>query len=207
MWASAIALLSMQTMAWVAGGLAVLGGGILATEYLQSRRARTNVITEVNFAGQHVEGTRADLYRLHQAQVRIMNLASSFQQASSESTSETVARIAESVAQETKRVKVVSGGRYGAGTDAYEFSEPGIKLVKDRPQQPATVVPTAAPAVADKSLKAAWDHKGFSEEEIVDRLTALQQALPPEVLAKVEERMAEQRAAQQKPAAQQPSVH
>jgi hypothetical protein len=187
LWASAIAIVSMQGMLWVALGMASIGFGFIGLEYKRARNARKETITEVNFAGQRVEGTRADLCRLHSAQVQIMNLAGTFKRASLENTKETVDDIIASVAGETKRVKVLDGGRYGAGQDAYEFSEPGIKLVNG----PKTVAQAASAVSAIPGLKAAWDNK--RDAEVVEHLVALQQALPPHIIDEVNRRVQAQR--------------
>ncbi|MEZ0225020.1 MAG: hypothetical protein ACAH83_10735 [Alphaproteobacteria bacterium] len=191
MWASAVALLSMNFLAWAALGLGAIGAGLIALEYIQCRKHRSDVITEINFAGQHVRGKRSDLCRLHMAQVRIMNLASAFKPASLESTSDTVQEIIDSVAAERKRVHILDVGRYNADDKSYDFSEPGIKLVNDK-NNPAhaargtiRVVPAAAP-----SLKAAWDGKFATEEEVVERLATLEQALPPHLQEKLAQRRA-----------------
>lgn len=189
LWASAVALLSMTAMAWVAAGLAVVGTGLFVAEYMQSRRAREQVITEVNFAGQRVEGKRKDLCRLHQAQSRIINLGNTFLPASTESTSDTVNRIMDSVAEVAKRVKVLDGGKYGAGTANYEFSEPGLKLVNDHLLMHRAAEATAS-NISTLSLKPAFDAKRANNDEIADRFLALEQSLPREVMEKVEERRA-----------------
>ncbi len=188
MWASAIALVSMQAMVWVAAGIALAGAGLFVLEFMQSRRAGREVIREVNFAGQHIEGTRADLYHLHNAQEKIMNLGGTFAQASMESTSETIERVIDSVAEHAKRVKVVDSGRYGAGCEAYEFSEPGIKLVKDRPATPIVFQSATTHALADMSVKNTFDAAAaYSPEEVARRFLALEEALPPEAMSKVNE--------------------
>lgn len=187
LWASAVALLSMTAMAWVALSLAVVGAGMFVAEYMQSRRAREQVITEINFAGQRVEGKRKDLCRLHQAQTRIMNLGNSFQPASTESTSDTVHHIIDAVAGIATRVKVLDGGKYGAGTASYEFSEPGLKLVNDDILLHKDCKAAAA-SVAALSLKPAFDAKRASNDELADRFLALEESLPREVLEKVEQR-------------------
>jgi hypothetical protein len=189
MWASAIALVSMQAMVWVAGGIALAGAGLFFLEYMQSRRAGREIIREVNFAGQEVEGTRADLYHLHNAQEKIMNLGGTFAQASMESTSETIERIINSVADNAARVKVVDAGRYNAGCDGYEFSEPGIKLVKNRPTAPVIFHATATThALADMSVKSSFDAAAaYTPEEVARRFLALEEALPPDAMAKVNE--------------------
>jgi hypothetical protein len=189
LWASAVALLSMTALAWVAAGLAVVGTGMFVAEYMQSRRAREDVITEVNFAGQRVQGKRKDLCKLHQAQSRIINLGSSFLPASTESTSETVNRIMKGVADVAKRVQVLDGGKYGAGTASYEFSEPGLKLVNDHLLMHRTAE-EASNVTPLRSLKPSWDAKKSSNDEIADRFLALEESLPREVLEKVEQKRA-----------------
>lgn len=193
MWASAIALVSMQAMVWVAGGIALAGAGLFVLEYMQSRRAGRETIREVNFAGQQVEGTRADLYHLHNAQEKIMNLGGTFAQASMESTSETIERIIASVSENASRVKVVEPGRYNAGCERYEFSEPGIKLVKDRPAAPAIFHAAATThALADMSVKNSFDAAAaYTPEEVARRFLALEEALPADAMAKVNEARAQ----------------
>ena len=198
LWASAIAIVSMDAMAWVAAGLAVAGVGMFALEFSQSLRTRKEIITERNFASQLVRGTRADLCRLHQAQVRIMNLAGAFQQASQESTSDTVRRIIKSVEAETARVEVLESGKYDAGLKAYEFSEPGLKLVHDKQGNTVDVATVGlstnnTSALQDMKLRPAFDTARQTEAEIIDRLVALQQALPQDIFDKVEERLAAQK--------------
>ena len=195
MWASAIALISMQAMVWVAGGLAIAGAAMFYLEYSQSRRARNEVITEVNFAGQTVQGTRADLYHLHHAQEKVMNLSTVFKQASMESTNDTIHRIIEGVTERWKRVKVLHSGRYDAGTEHYEFSEPSIKLVKDRP---ATRLYAHFGEDGEKmrlSAKPAFD-AAAQTEEVVKRMLALEEALPADVLAKIQQARAAKREVQ-----------
>lgn len=172
----------MQAMVWVAGGLALAGAAMFYLEYAQSRRARNEVITEVNFAGQRVEGTRADLYHLHHAQEQIMNLSSVFKQASLETTSDTIHHIMESVKERAARVRVLETGRYNAGTEKYEFSEPAIKLVKDGPHIRHDTGP--AP-LAGLSARPAFNSAQEQAEDVARHIIALENALPPEVLEKV----------------------
>ncbi len=81
------------------GGLAfgVAGAGLFILEYNRSKRIRMEVIKEVNFAGQTVEGSRADLCRLYQAQMKIMNIHDSFKKASLENTGDTIQSIIDRV--------------------------------------------------------------------------------------------------------------
>jgi hypothetical protein len=180
MWAAIFAALSIQTLYTVAIALAGVGVCLLTLEYNRSKRAGDEVIREVNFAGQVVEGKRKDLYHLHYAQERIMNLSASFKAASMESTTDTIDRIMKSVAEQRSRIKVVDGGRFGAGTATYEFSEPGIKLVEDEDGAKITPAPSA---LASTTAKPAFDAAAsLSEDEIVERIQALHRALPPHLL-------------------------
>lgn len=191
MWASIFAALSIQTLTTTAIGLAVAGSGLLALEYRRSKASGREVITEVNFAGQTVTGTRADLYHLHRAQEQIMNLTGSFKQASMESTTDTINRIMETVKEQRARVKVVDGGRFGAKTASYEFSEPAIKLVEDDNGIKISRPSAVAPAFSNDNLKPDFNAAALlSEQEVVERLLALHDALPPHLASEVEKRMA-----------------
>ena len=187
-WASAVAFLSMHTMAWASIGVGLLGAGVLANEYVQCRRARNDIITEVNFAGQKVEGKRSDLCRLHMAQVRIMNLANTFRPASAANTHDTVQQVIDSVKEESRRVKIIDAGTHNADTNAYDFSEPSIKLVNDKNNPGHS---TRAAVSGGPSLKDAWDKKRMTEDEVVDHLAALEQALPPSLQEKLAKRRAQ----------------
>lgn len=187
-WTAAVALLSVHFVAWAAVGVGILGAGILGSQYAQCARARNDIITEVNFAGQKVEGTRADLCRLHMAQVRIMNLANTFRPASEANTHDTVQQVIDSVKQESRRVKILDPGTHNADTNAYDFSEPSIKLVNDKHNPDHS---TRAAVMGGPSLKDAWDRKRMTEDEVVDHLAALEQALPPSLQEKLAKRRAE----------------
>ncbi len=190
LWGGAFALLAFDIVlkagvALIASGLALYG-----YEYYRSTCTRKETITEVNFAGQRVEGTRKDLCRLYQAQIRIMNIAGSFKQASMASTGETAAAIIKSVAAERKRIKVLNPGIYGAKNDVYDFSEPQLKLVEDGDDTPVPR-PAKAGALQGRSLKDAWDDKApASDDEIVEKFMALESALPPHILEAVQKRRA-----------------
>ncbi len=191
MWASIFAALSIQTLTTTAIGLGVAGASLLALEYKRSRTAGRETITEVNFAGQTVTGTRADLYRMHRAQEMIMNLNGSFKQASMESTTDTINRIIDSVKEQRARIKVVEGGRFGAKTGVYEFSEPAIKLVADDDGVKVSRPVIHAPAFVNDNLKSSFDRAAqISEQEVVERMIALHEALPPHLASEVEKRMA-----------------
>lgn len=153
-----LAVLSVQMQMATLVGIAVLAGGVLAGEYLRCRRLRNQIITEVNVAGQKVTGTRADLCRLHRAQASILNLSSSFRQASLESTGDTINDIIASVSAESARVTIENGGHYGAGTAGYAFSRQTLGLVNAQPE----VVPQTE----------------ISRDDVVGRLLALEKSLP-----------------------------
>src|SRR5689334_3967224 len=65
LWTAAIAALSIENL--VFGALAFAGSAVswYTTEYFRAKRAKEQVITEQNFAGQTVRGRRADLNRLN----------------------------------------------------------------------------------------------------------------------------------------------
>ncbi|MBL8713867.1 MAG: hypothetical protein JNM12_13290 [Alphaproteobacteria bacterium] len=191
MWASIFAALSIKTLTTTAIGFGVAGVSLLALEYRRSKSAAAETITEVNFAGQTVTGTRRDLYRLHKAQEQIMKLTDSFKQASMESTTDTINRIIDSVKEHRARVTVIDGGRYGAKTGAYEFSEPAIKLVEDDNGVKISRPYAAAPAFVNDNLKRGFNAAAqLSDQEVVERLLALHDALPPHLASEVEKRMA-----------------
>lgn len=196
LWASVYAILSMKTMLTTAVGLAGVAAGLFGLEYYRAKQASRETITEVNFAGQKVEGTRADLCRLYQAQIKIMNLTTSFKLASLESTYDTIQNIIDSVAEERKRVKIIDKGRYGARASRYEFSEPGIKLVGDDDglMTPLRNLPANTTQLSDMSLKPSFDKAApYDEQAIVDRLAALHEALPPHITTRIEEQLAARR--------------
>lgn len=188
MWATIFAALSIHALTTTAILLGVAGVGLLALEYNRSREAGRQTITEVNFAGQKVQGKRADLYHLHKAQEQIMRLADTFKQASMESTTDTIDRIMRGVEAERKRVTVLEGGRYGAKTLAYEFSEPAIKLVEDEPVMRA---PANSNTLATISAQPAFRTAAMTEEQLAEHLVALHAALPPELAAKVAAQIAQ----------------
>lgn len=190
LWAAVFAALSTKTLLAAAVVLATAGTAIVGLEYWRARKDRLDVITEVNFAGQKVQGSRADLCRLHMAQVRIMNLGSTFQRASLESTTDTIARLMESVAEEKKRVKVLEPGPFGAMSCTYDFSRPEISLVNKWERGTQASAPDAPSAVnfpkagSFRNLRESWKNKRDREEEILDRLVALQKSLPPDLKRK-----------------------
>lgn len=183
LWASIFAVLSIKSLMTTGIALAAAGVGFFGIEYYRCRKAGDDVITEVNFAGQTVQGARRDLCRLFKAQAKLMNLTAAFKQASMASTSDTVRDILDSVKDERSRVKVLDRGRYSAKAHVYDFSEPEIKLVNE----PGEVFAPALPA--DSSLRAAWENK--REDEVVEKIIALEQALPPHIVEKLRQRRLE----------------
>ena len=187
MWGSVIALVSMTALKWAAIGFAAVGGVVYTGEYFRAKKAREDEIVEINFAGQRVKGKRADLYNLHRAQLRIMNVSSSLEGASASTTADAVQAILDTVKEQRQRVQVLDGGRYDAGKEAYAFSEPDFRLVLDEARLPQE--PKPIPAPKEGSLRAAWENKAGSADEIAEKFVALQEALPPEVMAKVNQRL------------------
>jgi len=193
LWGSAIALLSMKTLMWAAIGLGVTGVGVYTMEYFRAKNARDDVLTEINFAGQRVQGKRSDLYRLHRAQLLIMNISSSLEGNQATTTADAIRRILDTVKDERSRVEVLDGGRYGAGATAYAFSEPGFRLLQNDGEEVEAVpevTATAASPQNDHSLRHAWNNKRVTPDEFVERLAALQEALPPEIAEKLQQRLA-----------------
>lgn len=186
MWAAVFAALSVSVMQTTALVLGVIGIGLLAMEYNRSKKAGQDVITEINFAGQKVQGKRCDLYRLHKAQEQIMKLSDSFKQASMESTTDTIERIMKGVTEERKRVKVVDSGRFNAGLVEYEFSEPAVKLIDDENGKKISRAPQ--PAAPFFNRKAA-----LTDEQVADHLVALHEALPPHLAERVQAQLAKSR--------------
>jgi hypothetical protein len=131
LWTPVIAILSVNLQLYAAVGLCILAAGALGFEYMRCQRARKEIMTEVNFAGQTVTGTRADLARLHQAQMSVMSLSTAFRPATYESAGDTIRDIVASVAAERKRVTIVDRGTNGAKTDVYDFSRPRLSLISD----------------------------------------------------------------------------
>lgn len=180
LWAAAFAALSTKTLMMAAIVLGVTGGAMFALEYYRARRDSEDIITEVNFAGQKVEGKRADLCRLYQAQMKIMNLGSSFKQASLESTSDTIQKILEQVAGERKRVRILDAGPYGAYKDAYDFSRPQVALVDHDGGERNRISRNPPPRLIHdiKPLRQSFARKHARADEIVEKLDALHKSLP-----------------------------
>lgn len=187
MWGSAIALISMTALKWAAIGFALAGSAVYTAEYFRAKKSRDDVIVEINFAGQRVKGKRADLYRLHQAQLHVMNITSSLDGATASTTAEAIHSVMDSVAAERSRVEVLDGGRYKAGKAAYAFTEPDFRIVLDEAKLAQEPQPLAQPEQG--SLREAWAKKAATPDELAERFIALQEALPPEVMEKVNARL------------------
>lgn len=215
MWGAIFAALTIKTLMVTAGLLTLAGCGILGVEYMRAKRVREEEIIEVNFAGQRVKGTRADLCRLHKAQVNIMNLATVFKKASLESTSDTIQHLIDGVAEERKRVHVMDAGPYGAVAGVYDFSRPAISLVNQderkagAPLQSLSSVPgmaicmaatmqnDATPVIVDaaqpmifdrqsRKLSESFRTKRAREEQIVEQLIEMQRDLSPALRRRIQ---------------------
>jgi hypothetical protein len=182
LWGSALLLASMGALMWGALALGTAGIAIYALEYRHAKRARENLIAEINFAGQRVQGRRADLCQLHRAQLRIMNISSSLDASSAATTNDAVNAILESVKDARSRVKILDGGRLGAGKEAYGFSEPDFHLFGQAEPQPVQLPEPG-------SLRAAWAGKKLTPDEVVDSIVALHEALPSDLARRVNERL------------------
>ena len=188
LWSSAIALLSINTLAWAAVGLGVVGIGVYTLEYYRAKNPRDDVLTEVKIAGQRVKGARSDLYRLHRAQLMMMNVTAALDGDNAKTTGEVIRNILDSVKDERARVEVLDGGRYFAGKKAYAFSEPGFRLLETEAEDDSVAV--AVPGIrATPSLKTAWDNKRVSADEFIERLAELQDALPQDMAEKLNARL------------------
>ena len=194
MWAFAVAALTVSALKWAAIGFGVVGVAVYTGEYWRAKKSRNDEITEINFAGQKVKGTRADLYRLHMAQLRIMNISDHL--ASTNGTAaDAICQILETVKNERARVKVMEGGRYKASEAAYAFTEPDFRLLVDdlpefEPKKEATNDNQTQPGGLNGiSLREGWDSKRVSADEIVERLAALEEALPADVKQKLDARL------------------
>jgi hypothetical protein len=184
MWAAIFAALSVHTLLMTALVLAAAGAAIMGLEYVRCKKGREDIITEVNFAGQKVTGRRADLCRLHKAQERIMNLGSSFRQASLESTTDTIQDLIASVAGERQRVTVLEEGPFGAMKAAYDFSRPQIALVhsEERADIPLSADVFKSADIfskGSKPLRENFRKKQDREQEIVAQLAAIHKELSP----------------------------
>jgi hypothetical protein len=202
-WPPLIAILSVQLQMVTIVALGVLGAGLLSYEYNRCRRMRLELITEVNVAGQTVRGTRADLYRLHRAQASILNLSSSFRPASIETTRDTINDILRTVDAERRRVRVIDGGHYGAAGDQYHFSRQLLGLVMVHEDaatapdlQPVHPDAGAAPLHALKPGNLAASFRApaarLSPEEVLERLVALENALPDDLRDRFRRKLAAQ---------------
>ncbi len=170
-WTAVFAAISFESM--VAGAAAIAGAAIsfYAMEYVRCRRSREQIMTETNFAGQTVRGKRGDLHRLHKAQEKILSLSGIFNGVAPGTRAKEIAAVIDSVHEQRRRVLVVDGGRFGASDIVYDFSEPDRK---------------AAARDAATGLQDAWENK--REDEVVERIIALENALPPQVKEKVRKR-------------------
>lgn len=173
---AAIAAVSLQSMVW--GGLALAGSlmSFGALEYLRCRRARENIISEENFAGQTVRGRRGDLHRLHKAQQKIVTLASSFNAAATPSVGEEINAVIGETHEARSRIIVIDAGKVAPQTGLYEFFDPRAK------REP--------PNLAEKPPETPKPHHDKDGDGIADYIVSLEQALPQQVREKVTRRRA-----------------
>lgn len=196
LWAFSItALGGVVALKWAALGFGLAGIGVYSLEYIRAKKSREDEITEVNLAGQRVKGKRADLYRLHNAQVRVMNITDKLSHGE-ETAGEAVRKILDSVKDERARVEVLDAGRYKASATAYEFTEPDFRFVTEMPE----FDDKSSVRIDSLSLRPGWDSQRASADEIVERLAALEESLPPELREKLEARRAQNTANDKKAA-------
>ncbi|TAL39507.1 MAG: hypothetical protein EPN97_02275 [Alphaproteobacteria bacterium] len=175
LWTSIVAAISIQS---VIGGLVAVGGAavsFLAFEYYRCRKAREQIITEVNFAGQTVRGKRKDLHRLHNAQEKIIQLSGVFNGTAANPSQAELEAVIDPVREQQNRVLVLQAGGFGAGEHHYEFSVPQIRK--------------AVPKPADAPLKEAWENK--RDGDPLGDLVELERALREGTVGKRPKRKAE----------------
>lgn len=159
-WLFVLTLAAQNTMVWWGfGAVSVIGSGLMVREYTRARNRMSDTLRETNVAGQTVEGSRMDLCRLYNAQARIFKIADHFKDAPMQTMTEVINDIVASVADESKRVKVVDGGPNGAGTDRYEFSEIRIKLVNGE---------------ETSNLRQAWGERASNDNKLEERIRQLE---------------------------------
>ncbi|GEM_PF-3121956 len=172
-WVFVLTLAAQNTMVWWGfGAMCVIGSGMMVREYTRARNRMNDTMREINVAGQTVEGVRKDLCRLYNAQARIFKIADHLKDASMGTTKEAIDEIVASVADESKRIRVLEGGRYGAGADHYEFSEIRIKLVNDDD----TTVPSRDMEKEMGTLRQAWADRASNDNKLEDRIRQLEAA-------------------------------
>lgn len=109
------------------GLAAVATGGLLGALYLKSKKACKERIFETNMAGQRVKGRREDLYKLNQAQRKIISLTEAFKSAASPKVVDAEVRAVIAAHEEIcQRVTVVDVGDAPGGEKTYEFVRPVI---------------------------------------------------------------------------------
>lgn len=131
----AVAALTSVTFLGVAAvAIAAAGTAFYAHEYLRCKKAARDNICETNVAGQHVEGERGALYRLHKAQARIVDLSVEFANAKSAGLKtvidDEISRIIDSTQADSSRVRVVDEGTHHAGKERYAFARPVLHVMK-----------------------------------------------------------------------------
>lgn len=182
-WLALGAYLTFNGYIFAAAGLLVSGVAFVANEVRKAKIARDEIITEENFAGQIVQGARKDLYHLHVAQAKILELPRHFKRASIQSVSQTLKLIVDDVEHLRDRVKIVDVGPHGASASVYSFSKESYKLVDDFSLNP---VPHKNSTLTGLDLKKSWDEMTAANRELlINTLAALQQVLPDEVQEEV----------------------
>lgn len=187
-WLALGAYLTFNGYIFAAAGLLASGVAFVANEVRKAKIARDEIITEENFAGQIVRGTRKDLYHLHVAQAKILELPRHFKRASIQSVSDTLKIIVDDVEHLRGRVKIVDVGPHGASASVYSFSKESYKLVDDFSLNP---VAQKNSTLTGLDLKKSWDDMTAANRELlINTLAALQQVLPDEVQEEVTARAA-----------------
>ena len=124
---------SMSTMGMAAAAIGVAGAAFYIAEYCHYKHKAEAQIDETNLAGQHVSGSRRDLYKLDAVQDKIVDLYLAFDSASSRQIKGLIADriqdLKKSVSTEIARVHISDAGTHHAGSAAYAFVQPSWRRV------------------------------------------------------------------------------
>lgn len=127
------ALTSLGFLAVASVGIGVVGTFLFGREFLRCQKLAQERIRETNLAGQRVMGTRADLYDLHTAQNKIVDLAVAFGNAKGAGLKETIDddinAIIQTVDKARHRVAILDEGTHHASKKEYDFVRPSLHVV------------------------------------------------------------------------------
>ena len=111
-----------------------IGTGLFVHEYFHCKQRARETISETNLAGQTVSGSRADLYRLHQAQKKIIDLSVTFGNAKGSglkaAVNDDIEKVISATQNERFRVRVLDPGTHHANKMNYDFVHPTLRILK-----------------------------------------------------------------------------